>query len=352
MNEPIVVGLSHLSASVSVRERLAAPAPLLPAALESLRRDCPAAEAAILSTCSRFEVYAAAEPGAASGAAAEALRAWVARRAQADVLGHLYTRRAEEAAHHLFRVSAGLDSWVLGETEILGQVKTAYLEAQKARSTGRTLNILFQRALAAGKEVRTKTPIAEGITSIGGAAAVLAHKVFGESGTRSVLIFGAGAMAKTAAKHLLAKGKACVQVANRTQAKAEELASNLGGFAVPWEQALGRLADVDVAVFSTASMSALVDAKGLAPLLGPRRGRPLFLIDIGLPRNVDCGVTRLDGVYLYDLDDLKRMVEKNRSARQTALEAAGAICRSWARDYWTRLTAPQAQAARRIAVPQ
>ena len=159
-----------------------------------------------------------------------------------------------------------------------------------------------------------------------------------------MLIFGAGAMAKTAAKHLLAKGKACVQVANRTLEKAEELAVNLGGKAVPWDQALGRLSEVDVAVFSTASMNTILDAKKLAPMLGPRRGRPLFLIDIGCPRNVDSGVTALEGVYLYDLDDLKRMVEKNRSARETALEAAGALCRSWAVDYWTRLTRPRAAA--------
>ncbi len=344
MNEPIVVGLSHLSASVSVRERLSVTVPMLPAALESLRRECPVSEVLILSTCSRFEIYASAAPGTEGERAAQAVADWIVRRASADLRAHLYTRRAEEAALHLFRVAAGLDSWVLGETEILGQVKTAYQEAQKARSTGRTLNILFQRALAAGKEVRTKTPIAEGITSIGGAAAVLAHKVFGESGTRSVLIFGAGAMAKTAAKHLLAKGKACVQVANRTLEKAEELAENLGGSAVPWERALGRLSEVDVAVFSTASMNTILDAKKLAPMLGPRRGRPLFLIDIGCPRNVDSGVTALEGVYLYDLDDLKRMVEKNRSARETALEAALALCRTWAEDYWARLTRPRAAA--------
>ncbi|MDE2293348.1 MAG: glutamyl-tRNA reductase, partial [Elusimicrobia bacterium] len=245
-----VVGLSHFSTPVSVRERVAVRAGFLPADDLALKEACALDEAALLATCSRFEVYGVSEDAAAGMAAA---RAWIEARAGVAVGAYLYAHEGEEAVRHLFRVAAGLDSWIVGETEILGQVKSAYQGAQTARTAGRLMNILFQKALGAGKAVRTETKIAEGIRSVGGAAAILAKKVFGESGARRVVVFGAGQMARTAAEHLVAKGVKAVTVANRTYEKAEALAAALGGQAARYEDALASLHEADIAIFSTSA---------------------------------------------------------------------------------------------------
>ena len=334
MSELIVVGLSHLSAPVAVREGLSVAPGELPATLAALRSEPGLREVVLLSTCSRFEVYAAVEDAAA---AVETLSAWLERRCGAALGAYLYHHGGRAAAGHLFRVAAGLDSWILGETEILGQVKTAYEAAGQARQTGRTLNILFQKALNAGKEVRTRTPIAQGVTSVGGAAAILAKKVFGEDGARSVVVFGAGAMAESAARHLMAKGGATLTVANRTLEKALDLAAAMGGDAVGFEAGLSLLSSADVAIFSTASPTAVLGRDRLQDLLKLRRGRPLFLIDIGLPRNVDSAVASLDAVYLYDLDDLKRMVERIQANRKVAVEQASALCAGLVDACWKKL---------------
>jgi len=331
----IVIGLSHLSAPVAVREGLAVPASALPGALAELRAGLGLSEAVLLSTCSRFELYAeAADPGAATERVAE----WFKRRCGPVVGPHLYAKSGRSAVEHLFRVAAGLDSWILGETEILGQVKSAYEAAAKAGGTARTLNILFQKALNAGKEVRTRTPIAQGVTSVGGAAALLTKKIFGESGARSVVVFGAGTMAESATRHLMAKGVCTVTVANRTLEKAVELAGALGGAATDFESGLALLATADVAIFSTASASAVLGRDRLQDLLKLRRGRPLFLIDIGVPRNVEPAAAALDGVYLYDIDDLKRMVERISENRKVAVEEAGRLCAELVGACWAKLT--------------
>lgn len=340
--ELFVVGLSHFAAPVAVRERLSAGKSELGELAARARAEAGLDEAVLLSTCSRFELYAAAQDPAAAEAA---VAAWLARRAGTPVEPYLYRRRGREALEHLFRVAAGLDSWIIGETEVLGQVKDAYAAACAAGAAARTLNIAFQRAVGAGKEVRAKTPIAQGINSIGGAAALLAQKVFGGDGARSVLIFGAGDMAKSAARHLMAKGAGSVRVANRTLERAVELARALGAEAASLDDGLRSLAGADAIIFSTSAAGFLVDRARVADAVRARGGRPLFLIDLGVPRNVDPEAAAVDGAYLYDLDDLKRMVASSRGVRKDAVAAAEGLVAEAAAACWSKLSGPCCPAA-------
>lgn len=336
MKNVFVVGMSHLATPVAVREGLAVRPGTLPAEAAALKEACGLDEAVLLATCSRFEVYAAASDEQAP----ERVKAWLAARAGRDVEPFAYLHAGEEAVLHLFRVAAGLDSWIVGETEILGQVKAAYQGAQAAKTAGRASNILFQKAIGAGKAVRSGTRIAEGIRSVGGAAAMLARKLFGENGARRVVVFGAGQMARTAAEHLIAKGVDSLTVANRTYEKAAELAEALGGRAERFEDALGRLDEADVAVFSTSSSGFIADRALVEAAARRRGGRSLFLIDVGVPRNVDPAAASIPGVYLYDVDDLKRMVARDQESRKDAAAEADALAKTFAADAWARLSRP------------
>lgn len=336
MKNVFVVGMSHLATPVAVREGLAVRPGTLPAEAAALRQACGLEEAVLLATCSRFEVYAAASDEQAP----ERVRAWLAARAGRDVEPFAYLHVGEGAVLHLFRVAAGLDSWIVGETEILGQVKAAYQGAQAAKTAGRVTNILFQKAIGAGKAVRSGTRIAEGIRSVGGAAAMLARKLFGEKGARRVVVFGAGQMARTAAEHLIAKGVDSLTVANRTYEKAVELAASLGGKAERFEDALGALHEADVAVFSTSADGFIADAALVAVAAKRRGGRSLFLIDVGMPRNVDPAAASVPGVYLYDMEDLKRMVARDQESRKDAAADADRLTEVMAADAWARLMRP------------
>lgn len=338
MTEKILfaVGLSHLSTPVAVREGLAVKPGTLPAEAAALREACGLEEAVLVGTCSRFEVYAVA----ADADAPERVKDWLAARAGRPIDPFVYFYGGEAAARHLFRVAAGLDSWIVGETEILGQVKSAYQAAQAAKTAGRVMNILFQKAIGAGKAVRSTTRIAEGIRSVGGAAAILARKLFGENGARRVVVFGAGQMARTAAEHLIAKGVESLTVANRTYEKAVELAETLGGRAERFEAALERLDDADVAVFSTSSSGFIADAALVAAAARRRGGRSLFLIDVGVPRNVDPAAAAVPGVFLYDIDDLKRMVARDQESRKDAAAQADRMAGALAEDAWSRIERP------------
>jgi len=327
--EVFVAGLSHLSAPVGVRERVALQQADLPSALAFFRATFGLEEAAVLSTCSRFELVAVSQD---PDRAIERLAAWLRAQTGTDVAPFLYFRRGYDAVEHCLRVAAGLDSWILGETEILGQVRQAYELASRTRNTGRILNILFQRALHAGKEVRAKTRIAQGVVSVGGAAAVLARRVFGEVGATGLVVFGAGAMAESVTRHLLAKGVQGVYVANRTLARAAELAGQLGGAALTLEQGLERLAEADIAIFSTASPCWLLRRLQAEEIMRRRNGRPLFLIDIGVPRNVDPAAGQVPGVHLTDIDELKGLLEASRSQRKGEVERASRMCQALAQE--------------------
>lgn len=339
-----VVGLSHFTTPVSVRERLSVKPGSLAADSLALKEACALPEAALLSTCSRFEVYAVADD---APAALLRVRAWLEARAGVPVSAYLYTHEGAAAARHVLRVAAGLDSWIVGETEILGQVKAAYQGAQTARTAGRVLNILFQKALAGGKAVRNETKIAEGIRSVGGAAALLAKKVFGESGGDRVVVFGTGQMGKVAAQHLIAKGVKSLTVANRTFEKAVELAASLGGTAARFEDALASLHEADVAIFSTGATDFVAGRELVAQAARRRDGRSLFLIDVGVPRNVDPAAAEVAGVFLYDVDDLKRMVARDQESRREAVSRADAMAEELAADAWSRIERPVPAGAQR-----
>jgi len=277
-------------------------------------------EAAVLSTCNRFELYAA-------GQANQELAAAKLISALEDLAGASLGEQAEVredagAVSHLFAVSSGLDSLVVGETEILGQVKTGYEAAKNAGMTGKRLNVLFQRALFVGKKVRTETSLAIGSSSVPSVAVQLAETIFGRLDGKSALILGAGAMAELAAKHLASRGVSKLVVANRTWERAYQLAARYQGEAVRWEDFPAELEKADVVIASTGAPTAVLTRELVAGAVRRRGGRSLFLIDIAMPRDIEEAVHDIDGVYLYRLEDLEAIVAKNMASRAEAVAAA------------------------------
>jgi glutamyl-tRNA reductase len=255
-------------------------------------------------------------------AALESARFWFIGRGGLEIEPALVERRGEEALAHLFRVTAGLDSWIIGESEILGQVKRAYETAREARATGSALNRALQSALAAGKAARSQTAIQNGVHSIGGAAAMLARTIFGLRDDGSIVVFGAGDAAEAAVRHLSAKNFRRISVANRTTDKAEALAARVGGTGVSFERGMDMLAETEVAVFSTASSVALLEPLALAEIMRRRGGRSLFLIDLGMPRNLNPVCASVPGVFLYDLESLKAVVARSVAGKSGEKEKA------------------------------
>ena len=292
----VLVGTSHRLAPVEVRERIALD---LEGAADLARRLADGGEAVCLSTCNRTEIYIAhSDPKQAEGRAGAAL-------AEGEI--ELYRLRDEAAALHLFRVAAGLDSLVPGEGEILGQVREAY----EAGSCGPMLDRLFRQALHAGKKVRTETAIGESPASISSAAAALAQQVFGDLDACRVLLIGAGEVSELTARSLAARGASIAAVTSRTKGRAEELAGRFGGQAIPFDQVSEELARADVVVSSTSAPGYVLAADRIPD----RKGRPLFVIDLAVPRDVEPAVAELDGCYLYDIDDLQAVVSESLSGR-------------------------------------
>jgi len=308
-----LVGLSHKTAPVEVRERAALdPAVALPAALSTLGR------AVVLSTCNRTEIYGVGSPK-------EAKALLLARGVEAH---HLYQKEGIEALRHLFRVAAGLDSLVMGEAQILGQVREALFLARKYGATESLLEKAFQSAIALGKRARSETGIGAGAVSVAYAALDLALAVYGDLTGLAVAVLGAGEMAELFLTHLKAHGVGRVLVVNRTVDKARVLAERFAGEAYGLEALPQVLRQADLVVASAASPHYLVRPEDL-----PRRSKPLFLIDIALPRNIDPRVGRLPQAYLYNLDDLKRVVEKNLKARQGEVPKVEALIEGAIGDY-------------------
>lgn len=309
----VLAGLSHHRAPVELRERAA----LSPEGSARLSADLAAsgAEAVCLSTCNRTEVYLAH----ADAASAEALaaRAFPGE----DVSAALYRLHDEAAALHLFRVAAGLDSMVPGEGEILGQVRSAY----EAGAPGPVLDRLFRQALHAGKKVRAQTAIAESPASVSAAAAALAQQVFGDLSGRRILLVGAGKVSELAARNLVSRGAEIAFVANRTLDRAEVLARQLGAEALPLERIGPELEAADVVVASTSAPGIVVGREQVAAALRSRRGRPLLLIDLAVPRDLDPAIQELDGCFLYDIDDLEAVVAETLAGRRREAERAEAI---------------------------
>ncbi|MBI3184795.1 MAG: glutamyl-tRNA reductase [Myxococcales bacterium] len=318
--ELLLVGLSHKSAPLAVRERLALSEPRQEELLKQLTALLP--EAMLLSTCNRVELYFAA-PSAEQ--AREVAMGKIAEVGGPEALEHLYERRGDDALLHLFRVSASLDSMVIGEPQILGQVKDAFELARKAGCAHGALARACGAAFVSAKRVRSETGVGRAPVSMASAAVELAKKLFGGLEGRSVLVVGAGEMAELAARHLSASGATDLVVANRTYSRAEELAAAVGGKARPFEELFSLLVPADVVICSTASPTPIFTKQNVAAQLKPRRFRPLFMVDLAVPRDIAPDVHDLDGVYAYDVDDIQQNVAENAAARAAEAARAEAI---------------------------
>ncbi|HEU4642868.1 MAG TPA: glutamyl-tRNA reductase [Gemmatimonadaceae bacterium] len=327
----IVLGVSHHTAPIEVRERIAVPPHEVRETVLALREASAAREVVLLSTCNRTEVYLVEGEGEAVPAVWSRLSARLGR----DVSAHGYVRRDREAVAHLFRVASGMDSMILGEAQIHGQVRDAW-ELSRAASRA-VLNRLFQTALAVASRVRTETAIARGAASVSSAAVQLAKKIFGSLQGRRAMVLGAGDMADLALECLVSEGVRTAIVANRTFERAQELAARHGAVALHYDQCWERLHEVDVLLCSTAAPHAIVERAHVERTLRVRGDRPLCILDIALPRDVDAAVGSLDNVFLYDLDDLQAVVAANLERRREELPSAEQVIAAEVDGYWNWL---------------
>jgi glutamyl-tRNA reductase len=333
----VVLGLNHQSAPVELRERFAFAEAAIPPALAELRASGIAAEGVILSTCNRVEIYAASErPGEEVFAG---LKRFLGESRGCGLLAAetVYMHAEPDSLHHLFRVAAGLNSMVLGETEILGQLKKAYDLALQHGHTGGRLNKAFQRAFNVAKLIRTETQIQRGSVSVANVAVELAERIFTTLKERRVLILGAGDTGEKAAKALVSRGAAGVVVANRSLERGQALATELGGEAVAFDAFAGQLARVDIVVSSTAAPGFVLDAPTLRSWVKQRRGRPLLLVDLAVPRDIDPAANELDGVFLYNVDDLQTIAAGYLEQRKKDIARCEEIIREKARGLYERL---------------
>jgi len=312
-----VLGLNHQTAPVDLRERVAFDAGTVPHALSSLRALPDVTEAALLSTCNRTELYAVAEDG-------DVLASWLATHAD-GLDGYLYRHRDADAVRHLFRVATGLDSMVLGEPQILGQVKDAWSTAREHGALGNRLDRLFQQTFAVAKRARTDTRVGANPVSVASAAVRLAQNAFARLSESTVLLVGAGETIELAAKHLSEGRVRRLLVANRTLAHAQELATRHGGYALPLTELDRHLAEADVVFSATAAREPVVLQAQVSAALAKRRHKPMLLFDLAVPRDIEASVGELRDAYLYTVDDLERAVEDNRRGRREAADAAEAI---------------------------
>ncbi len=337
-----LLGVSHRTTPVELRERLDFATRGLGGALAALAARPSTEEAVVLSTCNRAEIYVAC--GEVTSARTDLL-AFLAEYHDlpADaLLPHLYERVDSAAAQHLFRVAGGLDSLVVGEPQILGQVKDAYSAAADGGTAGPVLNKVFPWSFTVGKRVRTETALSEGAVSVSFAATALAKKIFGDLAGRTVLVIGAGEMGKLTAQHLKGQGVERVVITSRTLAHATALAESIGGTAVAWSEMLGSLAQADIVITATGSTLPILSRPQVATVTRARRNRPLFLIDIALPRDVDPAVGDLDSVFLYNIDDLQAIVQENLTKRAAEVARAEAIVADEVRKFETWLSARRA----------
>lgn len=321
---PIVYGMNHASAPLAVREKVAFPEPDLKDALARLKGTEGVEEALILSTCNRTEIIVHMP----TDKAPHALAGFLARERSVsgeELERHCYLLTEKEAVQHVFRTAASLDSMVVGEAQILGQVKEAYALAGQAGSVGPVLDALLRRAFTVAKRVRSETGIARHPVSIAYAAVGLARDIFGDLEKRTVMIVGAGKMARLAARHLIGNGLRSVLVANRSYQRADELARELGGQAVPFDRLFEEMERADIVIASTAAPHLVILQDHAQRLSRARRGRPIFFIDIAVPRDVDPKVNEVDNVYLYDIDDLQGIVRAGMGERRKELQVAEAI---------------------------
>ncbi len=325
-----VVGLSWRTAPVSLREKLAFSDDEIPCMLDELLGSSTIDEGVIVSTCNRVEIYGATPfpPSATVAAAAAEAREFLVRCrgvSSDSVSGKLYERTELDAVRHLFRVASALDSMVVGESQILGQVKQAYGAARRAESAGSTVNKCMQHAFSVAKRVRSETGISRGAANVSSVAVELASRVFGDLSGKSVLVVGAGKMSVLAARHLRANGAGAIHVTNRSSERAAALAREVDGVARPWSDLRNLLAASDVVISSTGAVEPVLTKKLVKPAMKMRRYKPIVIVDIAVPRDAQPAIAKLDGVYLFDIDDLERVVAENVKERTREADAAELI---------------------------
>jgi len=318
-----LTGLNHRTAPVELRERLAFDAAALPAALRELRRRQGILEGLILSTCNRVEVAVTAEEEADCDA-------WVVEflkcsRQVADIEPYLYRFEGREAIRHVFRVAASLDSMVVGEPQILGQLKQAYAVAKAEGAVNGFLETVLTRAFSVAKRVRSETDIGQSAVSVSYAAVELAREIFGSLAGKRVMLIGAGKMSELAARHLRRVGATHVYVTNRTRERAEQMARMFDGIIVDYPAFPAALPEADIVITSSAAPHYILRRDDMKRVIEARRNRPMFVIDIAVPRNVEPGVNELDNVFLYDIDDLNAVIQQNLQSRQAEAQQAEQI---------------------------
>ncbi len=327
----VVIGLSHRTSPVTVRERFAFAESAIPSALQRLREAGVVNEGVIVSTCNRVEIYAATslEPGAACDGVKQFLLDTANYREPLN--DELYSFREPESIEHLFKVAAGLDSMLLGETEILGQIKKSYDLALQQKLTGARLNKAFQRAFNVAKQIRTDTNIQRGSVSVASASVELAEKIFSSLKERQVMVIGAGDTSEKSARALLSRGAHGIVVTNRSLDRAQALAADLGGRAVAFDAWADEFAHIDIVISSTSAPGYVIDRAKLEPLMKLRKNRPLLLIDIAVPRDIDPAVDLMEDVFLYNIDDLQAIAEDYLQQRQQEVARCLEIIREKAR---------------------
>ena len=320
-----LLGVSHQTAPIDVREQLDFSSRDVGAAVEALAARYSAGEAVVLSTCNRSEIYVAIDDPAR------------ARQELVDFLGtyhrlpreafesHVFVHADEDATRHLFRVAAGLDSLVVGEPQILGQVKDAFQVAATRQCVGPVLTRLFHTSFGVGKRVRSETGLGEGAISVGFAAVALARKIFGRLDGRGVLVVGAGEISTITAQHLRAQGVGDIAITSRTTAHADALAAEVNGRAIPWSDLRTALATADIVITATGSQRPILTRADVETVSGRQRGEPLFIIDIAVPRDVEPSVGEIEQVFLYNVDDLQAIVQENLSRRSGEIVRAESI---------------------------
>lgn len=319
----LCAGINHRTARLGVRERFAVAPEETPALLSDLRSVEGVSGAVVLSTCNRVEIYAS---GLCPVRALDGFREILSSRA--GIEAPLYHHDTPHAVRHLFRVASGLDSMVIGETEILGQVKKAYSAASEAGTATRTMHKLFQQAFRVAKSVRTETRITSGPTSVGSVAVELAEKIFGDLANLRVLLLGAGEISERTARSLQSRGVRSMVVSNRTYERASSLAAEIGGMAIHFDHWDKAAADADILISSTNADGRLVTPGKLAPVMKGRGDRPLFVIDLAVPRDADPAINDMEGVFLHDVDSLQQIAAESLVIRQREVERCESLIES------------------------
>lgn len=327
------VGLSHRTTDLVLREKIYVRPAVLPTVLEQLRRHAGLSEAVILSTCNRFEVYSFNGPAAVSG--------WIASMApevSSDLTDKLQTWQKKDSVRHLFSVASGLEAQIIGETQILGQVKDAYETAKRLGMTGPMLNTLFQRALAVGKRVRTETKLAETPISVSSVSVRLCEKIFGNLSGRQVLVIGAGEISCLAAEHLYERGAKLTIFSTRSREHAEALAKTVAAPCYPLDGVRSHLAAADIVISGSGAPHILLSAQDIRQAQSQRKSRLLFLIDLAIPRDIDPAAAGMENVFLYNLDDLDGIAKEHRREREREIPRCEEIVQEETELFWDRLT--------------